>query len=240
MSKGKVIVIGNRKGGSGKTTTAKNLAYELSKLGRQVLLIDGDPQRNATEGLSGKEYKMSILGLLKHEDVHRCIYHTRFQGLDLIPGNDYLANEKIEDHIFVQQLEHLKERYDYILIDTSPYFNKLIAEIMRAHDLVIIPTEINDDSIRGTMTTINEITQLFPQAKFRILYTKVDRSKETQKGLQELQQQLAPVSFQRVIRYCYLPVKRARKYRSPLSYRYPHAKAAMDYAAIAKELLEVI
>lgn len=240
MRKGKVIVIGNRKGGSGKTTTAKNLAYELSKMGKLVLLIDGDPQRNATEGLSGKNYKKSILGMLKHENVWHCVYHTRFSGLDIIPGNDYLVNEEIEDNIFVKQLAQLKEQYDYILIDTSPYFNKLIAEIMRAHDLVIIPTEINDDSIRGTITTINEITQLFSQTKFRILYTKVDRSKETQKGLQELQKQLAPVSFQRVIRYCYLPIKRSRKYRAPISYRYPRAKAAVDYAVVAQELLEVI
>ena len=122
---------------------------------------------------------MSILGLLKHEDVHRCIYHTRFHGLDLIPGNDYLANEKIEDHIFVKQLSQLKERYDYILIDTSPYFNKLIAEIMRAHDLVIIPTEINDDSIRGTMTTINEITQLVKEHQLPVIFTEVNGSDAT-------------------------------------------------------------
>lgn len=238
MKNGKVIIIGNRKGGSGKTTTAKNLAYELAKKEKQVLLIDGDPQRNATEGLSGKTYKRSIIGLLKYEN--NCIYHTRWANLDIVPGNDYLANEKIETDIFVRQLKPLKEQYDYIIIDTSPYFNHLIAEIMKAHDLVIIPTEVNDDSIRGTRTTVRELTELFPHARFRILYTKIDRSKETRKELEELQDQLSPISFRTVIRWCYIPIKRARKYRAPIGYRYPRSKAAADYAALANELSEVI
>lgn len=194
---GKVIAIVNRKGGSGKTTTSKNLAYDLTLHGNKVLLIDADPQCNATDGLSvaGRNYKKTILGLLRCESINRCIYHTRFKNLDIIPGSDYLASEDVMDDIFINQLKNVADVYDYIIFDTSPYFNKLTVEILKTHDLVIIPTEIAEDSVKGMMITIREMLHLFHTAKFRILYTKIDTSRETEKALKELYKQLGNVSF---------------------------------------------
>lgn len=241
MKQGKIIVITNRKGGSGKTTTAKNLAYDLTLLGNKVLLADLDPQCNATDGLTRRDYKKSVVSMLHREDIHKCIHATRFERLDILPGSDYLASEDIQDDIIMEQLGCVKKEYDYIIIDTSPYFNKLTAEILKTHDLVIIPTEIGEDSIKGMMTTIEELAALLGNGvKFKILYTKVDDTKETLKDLKELNEQLLPVSFRTMIRYNYVPVKRARKRKIPLARRYHLSKVTRDYLTLTDELSEVM
>lgn len=237
--KAKIVVIANRKGGCGKTTTAKNLAYDLTLLEKKVLLVDFDPQCNSTDGLTSRNYKKSVIGLLKNEDIHKCIFNTRFKNLDILPGNDYLASEEVPDNIIKEQLEKVKDEYDYIIIDTSPFFNKLIAELLLVHDLVIIPCEVSEDSIKGMMTTINELSALCSNSiQFKALYTKVDESKETINDLKELQTQLGSVSFKTIIRFNHVPVKRARKKKIPLSKRYVLSKATKDYENLAKEIVE--
>ena len=116
IKSGKTIAITNRKGGSGKTTTAKNIAYDLTLCNKKVLLIDLDPQCNATEGLSGRKYSRSVIGMLQLENVHKCIYKTRFNDLDILPGNDYLASTEILDDVLYRQISPLRNEYDFILI----------------------------------------------------------------------------------------------------------------------------
>lgn len=239
--KAKVIVVANRKGGCGKTTTVKNIAYNLSQKGKKILIVDFDPQCNLTDGLTNRSYKKTVIGLLKNESIEKCIFNTRFENLDIIPGNDYLASEEIKDDLIMNQLNLIKDTYDYIVIDTSPYFNKLIAEVMKPHDLIIIPSEIGEDSIKGMMTTIEELSMLCgSHIKFRVLYTKVDDTAETRNDLSELQDELRNVSFKTFIRYNFIPIKRARKRRIPLSKRYKLAKATKDYQDLCIEIMEVL
>lgn len=232
----KVIAIINRKGGCGKTTTAKNLAYDLSNLNKRVLLIDMDPQRNCTDGLSIRKYKKTVISLLQG-NIKKCIYTTRFKNLDLIPGSDYLASEKVDDQIVKNQLQQVKKEYDYIIIDTSPYFNKLIAEIMLAHDFIIIPTEVLEDSVKGMVTTISELQHLGGNdINFKILFTKIDRlSRRSMKNLLELQNQLNLVSLKSVIYYQHGTIDRARKRRIPLSKAYK-SRVTKDYQSLANEV----
>lgn len=239
MKKGKVIVIVNRKGGCGKTTTTKNLGYDLAKLGNRVLLADFDPQCNTTDGLSTRKFKKTVLSVLKNEDIKKCVYKTRFDNLDILAGSDYLASEEIKDNVIKEQLEKLKCEYDYILIDSSPYFNNLIAELLIAHDLVIIPCEVEEDSIKGMLTTINELQSIDSAAFFRILYTKVTKKKYLQKNLSELYETLGSVSFKNQIRFDETTIKRARNRRIPVSHRYLRSKASKDYEVVAKEVVEL-
>lgn len=238
---GKTIVITNRKGGSGKTTSAKNIAYDLTLDGNKVLMIDLDPQCNATDGMSGREYKRNVLGFLKYEKPEKCIYKTRFTDLDFIPGSDYLASTDIPDDIIKTQLYPLKSIYDYIVIDTSPYFNKLTAEVLKASDLVIVPSILDEDSLKGAMTTISELSTLFnKQIHCMVLPTMIDNSKFCRNQLDTLKQGLGKLCFNSFIRTDYIHVRRAREWRCPLSYKYPKSKSAKDYEELTIELLEVL
>ena len=124
----KIITIVNRKGGCGKTTTTKNLGYELAKLGYRVLLVDYDPQCNTTKGLSKREYKTTIIDLIRGKNVHKCIYATR-HDMDIIAGNKFLASEDINDQIIVDQMNKVCNEYGYMPIeiaydkDCSPQIN---------------------------------------------------------------------------------------------------------------------
>ena len=241
IKSGKTIAITNRKGGSGKTTTAKNIAYDLTLCNKKVLLIDLDPQCNATEGLSGRKYSRSVIGMLQLENVHKCIYKTRFNDLDILPGNDYLASTEILDDVLYRQISPLRNEYDFIIIDTSPYFNKLTAEILKISDLVIIPTLLEDDSLKGVMTTIQELITLFDgDIRCKVLPTMVDKTKYTEKLLLGLKEDIGNMCFDTYIRENKIQVRRARQHHSPLSYRYRKSKAAKDYEKLTAELLEVM
>lgn len=241
IKSGKTITIANRKGGSGKTTTAKNIAYDLTLCNMKVLLIDLDPQCNATEGLSGRKYSRSVIDILQQKDVHKSIYKTRFNDLDFLPGNDYLASIEILDDVLYHRTSPLRTEYDYIIIDTSTFFNKLTAEILKISDLVIIPTLLEDDSIKGVMTTIEEIITLFNgNIRCKVLPTMVDTTKYTEKLLLALKEDLGSICFNTYIRENTIWVRRSRQHHSPLSYRYKKTKAAKDYEKLTAELLEVM
>ena len=206
----KIITIVNRKGGCGKTTTTKNLGYELAKLGYRVLLVDYDPQCNTTKGLSKREYKTTIIDLIRGKNVHKCIYTTR-HNMDIIAGNKFLASEDINNQIIVEQMNMVSNEYDFIINDTSPYFNKLTAEILFVTDLAIIPTTIEPDSLDGMSTTINEIEELCDyNINYKILLTQVNDLKSTEQDVKDLDENLEELILKTKIRFHRYAVKRSR------------------------------
>ena len=216
-----VIGIVNRKGGVGKTTTAKNLAYSLILENKKVLLLDFDPQCNSTKGLASRKFNKTVSNVLKNEKIERCIYNTRY-GIDIIPGDLYLASESIEKNILRNQLQLLNTQYDYIIIDTSPYF-----------------TEIEVDSLDAMTTTINELNYLCGgQITFKLLFTKVESLKTIENDIEELDTIYVDHRFQTYIRYHKYAVQRARKYHQPLAKRYKMANVTKDYKALAKEIIK--
>ena len=232
-----VIGIVNRKGGVGKTTTAKNLAYSLTLEGKKTLVVDFDPQCNTTNGLTNRKFNKTVVDLLKNEKVNRCIYNTRF-GIDIVPGNLYLASEVVENGVLQKQLDLISDSYDYVIIDTSPYFNQLTAEILLVSDLTIIPTEVEVDSLDAMTTTVNELNYLCGgRMNFKILFTKVENLKTIANDLDELDTIYANYRFNTVIRYHRYAVQRARKYRQPLAKRYKFANVTTDYKNLAKEII---
>ena len=164
---GKIISIVNQKGGVGKTTTSMNLAASLAVLEKKVLLIDADPQANASSGM-GVEPSLidsSIYNcIIDHIDVREAIYTTAIEGLDIIPSHIDLVGAEIEmlnvkdrERVIQKMLEPLKGEYDYILIDCSPSMGLITVNSLTASDSVIIPVQCEYFALEGISKLLNTI-----------------------------------------------------------------------------------
>ena len=164
---GKIIAIANQKGGVGKTTTSINLAASLGVLEKRVLLIDADPQANATSGL-GIDVETVELGtyqLLEHSiKAEEAIIKTSSPNLDIIPSHIDLVAIEIElvdqderEYMLKKAIGHLKEQYDYILIDCAPSLGLLTLNALTASDAVIIPIQCEYFALEGLGKLLNTI-----------------------------------------------------------------------------------
>ncbi|MDX1759874.1 MAG: AAA family ATPase [Arenibacter algicola] len=164
---GKIIAIANQKGGVGKTTTSVNLAASLGVLEKKVLLIDADPQANATSGL-GLDVDSIELGtyqLLEHtKTAEETIIKTSSPHVDLIPAHIDLVAIEIElvdkddrEYMMKKAIRHLKEKYDYILIDCAPSLGLLTLNALTAADSVMIPIQCEYFALEGLGKLLNTI-----------------------------------------------------------------------------------
>ena len=165
----KVITITLRKGGSGKTTTAVNLASSLAKHGKRVLLIDLDPQANATASLGLDDANLSVIaeGLQGTKDIQGVI-STTLKGFDLIASDSLLA--QIEATMATDPAKYalvlksfiypIKANYDYILIDTPPSESMLTVSALIASDYAIIPTQAHYLAMHGLQQALDLISRV--------------------------------------------------------------------------------
>lgn len=164
---GKIIAIANQKGGVGKTTTSINLAASLGVLEKKVLLIDADPQANATSGL-GIDVETVELGtyqILEHSiKAEEAIIKTSSPNLDIIPSHIDLVAIEIElvdqderEYMLKKAISHFKEQYDYILIDCAPSLGLLTLNALTASDSVIIPIQCEYFALEGLGKLLNTI-----------------------------------------------------------------------------------
>ena len=163
---GKVISIANQKGGVGKTTTAVNLSTILAKKGKKVLMIDTDPQGNATSGLGiNKDVNFSVYDVIINDvEIENTIQQTMVKNLEVCPSNINLAGAEVElvsmmsrEHRLKEKIDNQKDKYDYIIIDCPPSLGLITLNAFTASDSVLIPVQCEYYALEGLGQLINTI-----------------------------------------------------------------------------------
>ncbi len=249
---GKIIAIANQKGGVGKTTTSVNLAACLGVLEKKVLLIDSDPQANASSGLGidTEKIKFSTYHLLENNcDVFEAITTTSSPNVDIIPANIDLVAVEIElvdvenrEYMLKNSLNQVIDKYDYILIDCAPSLGLLTLNALPAADSLIIPIQCEYFALEGLGKLLNTVksVQKIHNEKLDIeglLLTMYDsRLRLSNQVVEEVQNHFNEMVFKTIIQRN-VRLGEAPSYGESIINYDVSSKGASNYLSLAKEIL---
>ncbi len=247
-----IISFANQKGGVGKTTSAVNVAAWLGKKGKKVLLIDMDPQGNATSGvgISKKSIKNSVYEVLLGEiSAKDAVITTKYKNLSVIPATIALAGAELDLNEIgekgkgmVKALEEIKDEYDYLIIDCPPTLGLLTINALSASNGVVIPMQCEFYSLEGLsqlILTIKRVRQSYnPNLEITgILLTMFNgRLLLTNQVIEELKKYYADKLFKTPVSRS-VKLSEAPSYGEPICYYDPYSKGSLEYSDIAKELM---
>ena len=250
---GKIIAIANQKGGVGKTTTSVNLAASLGVLEKKVLLVDADPQANATSGLGidVESVEMGSYQLLEHTATAAdCILETSSPNVDLIPAHIDLVAIEIElvdkerrEYMMRHAIEHLADDYDYILIDCAPSLGLLTLNALTSAHSVIIPIQCEYFALEGLgklLNTIKSVQKIHNRTLDieGLLLTMYDsRLRLSNQVVEEVQKHFNDMVFKTIIQRN-VRLSEAPSYGESIINYDVASKGATNYLSLAKEIID--
>ena len=249
---GKIIAIANQKGGVGKTTTSINLSSCLAELGKKVLLVDIDPQGNATSGVGiiKQNLENTVYELFLEEcTVSECLTQSAVDNLNVLPSNVNLSGAEIDlidvenrEYTLKESISEIRDRYDYIILDCPPSLSMLTVNAMTAADTVLVPIQCEYYALEGLTQLIHTINlvkkKLNPQLELEgVVFTMYDS--RTNLSLQvvenvkdNLKQNIYKTIIPRNIRLAEAP-----SHGLPINLYDPKSTGAESYRLLAEEVM---
>ncbi len=250
---GKIIAVVNQKGGVGKTTTVINLAAALVELNKRVLIVDIDPQGNATSGcgvLKGKSEQTIYDMLVNEVNIREVIKKSEHEEIYIIPSNMNLAGTEVElvdrkqrEFILRKQIEIVSDEYDYILIDCPPAVNILTINALTASNSVLIPMQCEYYALEGLSQLVQTISLVKKNTNNKlylegILFTMYDgRTNLSAQVVKEVQNHFSSIVYDTKITRSVRLSEAPSFGRSCISYD-AKCKGSEQYRTLAKEFIE--
>ena len=256
MSKTQVICFANNKGGSGKSTTCANLGYELSSLGKKVLMVDGDMQLNLSLSFFDEETVLAMAESEKNlyyavrgkKDLKDYIVNTPYENLDLIPSSILMSQVEYELFTMMQRefvlkkcLSSIKEegKYDYILIDAPPTLGTWVINILCASDKVIVPVEASPWGLFGLANLfefLGNMSEMTEAEVMGVLITKVDERKNYYRQTLEILDSYESINVFKTYIHVDSSIEWAQDASKPVSVFKKSTRSSKEFAELAKEV----